>query len=622
MRHSSFAAALLLLLLSVPGSGMARGSDDRGTEVTAEGVGPHRLAALDAAFREAIGQGLGVRLDSKTVQEDRFAEGDGTDESFQRFEEKLVTRVRGAVRDYRVVSEGPDPLGYRIRIRAKVFDPGAGEELSVERVAALQGKTLGLRVEVMGPGGPLPEIAAGLELDLARDLGKTGLAVMARTPTSVRREGSLDVQLEVMARIENLGRSRLYSVDVEKGRGTLLASALDPEGRVLFTERIEKERSDRAENELFRTLARSLAGEAAQSLPGKLAAALIEDAARGHHGLRILVDGLERSPGATVEVLKTLSSQPGVTALTMRQTGPRGGWFDLGSMLSPTAFLMAAYPDLNAAGLVLHSASGAELRFGFDPGAVRAATAPPGGPTGAGIRPGSDPLPVVLPPVGSPDPAASSRPGPGTPPRPPAGGPSNPTPVLPAVTGSTGQGSTSGPTGGTPIRSIAPPPLSASSPAEPAGPAVLAAAGSLDLATRPDGARLFLDDLFIGRSPLSLRRVPAGDHTLRASLEKHQQVEHRFRLDASRGERISLDLPKAPTQAGLGYLTVTSEPPGAAIVSETGEQLGVTPAEKMRIAAGSYDLRLVAAGHLDAPFRVEVPKKDETRVHRILQVAR
>ena len=123
---------VLLLLLAAVGGALVLGAPGtaRAEEVQAEGVaailnnnmaGARKQAILNAQ-RNAVEQGLGLILDSKSVSE-----------NFELIQDKVLSSSRGFVTRYIIVSEGASGDQYKVKIKADV-----SKELLKDRLSALR----------------------------------------------------------------------------------------------------------------------------------------------------------------------------------------------------------------------------------------------------------------------------------------------------------------------------------------------------------------------------------------------------------------------------------------------------------------------------------------------------
>jgi hypothetical protein len=83
---------------------------------------------------------------------------------------------------------------------------------------------------------------------------------------------------------------------------------------------------------------------------------------------------------------------------------------------------------------------------------------------------------------------------------------------------------------------------------------------AMDVTTRPAGANVFIDDAWIGVSPVTGREVPVGERVLRLELAGYRTVWDT--LNCEKGEPQVLNYALTEVSGGL---RVSSEPPGAAI---------------------------------------------------------
>ncbi len=105
---------------------------------------------------------------------------------------------------------------------------------------------------------------------------------------------------------------------------------------------------------------------------------------------------------------------------------------------------------------------------------------------------------------------------------------------------------------------------------------------ALYIETEPAGATVWLLNRPIGKSPLSLLRLPAGEYTIR--LENPLYHERLDTVQIAAGEEIhkSYLLP-----ARFGEITILSEPPGAQVILD-GVVCGITPVTLHKIASGMH----------------------------------
>ena len=62
--------------------------------------------------------------------------------------------------------------------------------------------------------------------------------------------------------------------------------------------------------------------------------------------------------------------------------------------------------------------------------------------------------------------------------------------------------------------------------------------GSLDVSTKPSGARIYLDDVYKGETPLSISKVVAGDHSIKLTKFGYADVTKMIRVPAGGAESV------------------------------------------------------------------------------------
>ncbi len=119
------------------------------------------------------------------------------------------------------------------------------------------------------------------------------------------------------------------------------------------------------------------------------------------------------------------------------------------------------------------------------------------------------------------------------------------------------------------------------------------------------GAMIFLDGIYVGRSPIVKPVIP-GTYLVRADAEGHRPFEQR--IDVKSDMKLSVD---SPATTNRGALRVTSDPEGASVYLDM-TFLGKTPLERKDLPAGTHRLRISAEGRVDRFIGVVL--KDETPV--------
>jgi len=117
-------------------------------------------------------------------------------------------------------------------------------------------------------------------------------------------------------------------------------------------------------------------------------------------------------------------------------------------------------------------------------------------------------------------------------------------------------------------------------------------AGLLSVESQPPGADVFLDQRFLGRSPLETP-VQAGEHGIQVMTGDYQDF-HKV-VTVAPGERIEV---KAVLEKMLGRLTIKGLPDGASIFLDQ-KFLGYTPILNFPVAVGEHQIRFAMAGFVN-----------------------
>jgi len=124
--------------------------------------------------------------------------------------------------------------------------------------------------------------------------------------------------------------------------------------------------------------------------------------------------------------------------------------------------------------------------------------------------------------------------------------------------------------------------------------------GRLNILSIPAGARAFIDEEYVGITPLKTERIPAGSYQLRLAKEKYKDKLSAVVL--SRGQEKEVKVRLLPVK---GSIAVSSDPPGAAVYLD-GESKGNTPLFIYGVMVGQHSLKLVKAGYEDWEKQITV----------------
>lgn len=124
--------------------------------------------------------------------------------------------------------------------------------------------------------------------------------------------------------------------------------------------------------------------------------------------------------------------------------------------------------------------------------------------------------------------------------------------------------------------------------------------GTLTVTTDPEGVEVWLDDKYVGDSPIENRKLRAGRYTLKL-VDPVQQVSATEEILIQANENT---LVEKSLKAKFGTLKVTSEPEGADVFIST--SLGKTPVENNFMNPGKYRIEIKHPKKMYIPVVEEV----------------
>ncbi len=128
------------------------------------------------------------------------------------------------------------------------------------------------------------------------------------------------------------------------------------------------------------------------------------------------------------------------------------------------------------------------------------------------------------------------------------------------------------------------------------GSAVTAAPlyGTLSVTSEPAGARVLVDDVFVGYTPLRYGTT-SGDHTVNVELEGYESFESTVSVLGGETRDVQASL---GAEARLGQAGFESNPSGAQVYVD-GQLIGTTPTATANLTEGEHQARFVLAGFDD-----------------------
>lgn len=137
-------------------------------------------------------------------------------------------------------------------------------------------------------------------------------------------------------------------------------------------------------------------------------------------------------------------------------------------------------------------------------------------------------------------------------------------------------------------------------------------AGHLVVRSDPEGARVFINNVERGLTPLDVDDAPVGETEVRVSLEGHESAIERVPLVAQQKREVSVRLAPLPT-----LLKLVSIPEGARMYVKD-EYRGVSPLELRDVPAGAVRIRAEMPGYdtmaRTVTLEASAPRTEEFRL--------
>ncbi len=134
----------------------------------------------------------------------------------------------------------------------------------------------------------------------------------------------------------------------------------------------------------------------------------------------------------------------------------------------------------------------------------------------------------------------------------------------------------------------------------------------LSIRTEPDEASVWLDNTFLGTTPLTLDELDPGIYRLR--IEKHGYYPVRRWLEMPKDSTVALEI---DLEQITGYISVESQPQGADILVD-GDAISAGFAE---VPVGSHRVLVRRFGYVEESLSVDVTENSVTRVSVELETA-
>ncbi len=136
--------------------------------------------------------------------------------------------------------------------------------------------------------------------------------------------------------------------------------------------------------------------------------------------------------------------------------------------------------------------------------------------------------------------------------------------------------------------------------------------GSVSLKSTPSGAAVYLDDVSKGVTPVTLKNIPAGTHSV--VMKKAGYIDYKTSVTVVGGKTLALSVTLKPT---VGSISIKSTPSGATVYLDNVKK-GVTPITLSNIKTGDHTIVLKYSKYKDYQTKVTVLADKTTSVDATL----
>jgi hypothetical protein len=129
--------------------------------------------------------------------------------------------------------------------------------------------------------------------------------------------------------------------------------------------------------------------------------------------------------------------------------------------------------------------------------------------------------------------------------------------------------------------------------------------GSVTVSSKPENARVEINDRYIGETPLEFKKIGKGRHTLKVSIKNHETFESTFEINrADQTEKFNITLKPMESQ-----LSIQGTPSNAQVFIN-GNTAGLLPLQNKKILYGLYDISVRKTGYFSYEKSVLIDKSE------------
>ena len=138
--------------------------------------------------------------------------------------------------------------------------------------------------------------------------------------------------------------------------------------------------------------------------------------------------------------------------------------------------------------------------------------------------------------------------------------------------------------------------------------------GFIRVDSNPSGAKVYLDGIYKGETPLFLSKVAEGTHTIKLTKQHYNDVTRTVSVSIGKTTHVY------ETLTGYGSISISSSPSGASVYLD-GYYKGVTPLFLSKVIEGSHTIKLVKFGYAELTKTIYVSPGKTTFVSETLSFA-
>ena len=138
--------------------------------------------------------------------------------------------------------------------------------------------------------------------------------------------------------------------------------------------------------------------------------------------------------------------------------------------------------------------------------------------------------------------------------------------------------------------------------------------GFISISSIPSGAKVYLDGVYKGETPLFLSKVAEGTHTIKLTKQYYNDVTRTVFVSIGKTTHVY------ETLTGYGSISISSFPSGASVYLD-GYYKGVTPLFLSKVIEGSHTIKLAKSGYAELTKTIYVYPGKTTYVFETLSFA-